>query len=46
LGSYGYYWSSSPVGVYAYFLDFNSTAVYPADLNSRAFGFCVRCVKD
>jgi uncharacterized protein (TIGR02145 family)/prepilin-type N-terminal cleavage/methylation domain-containing protein len=46
LGSYGFYWSSSPVGVYAYFLYFYSTAVYPAHGNYRAYGFSVRCVKD
>jgi hypothetical protein len=46
LGSYGYYWSSSPVGVNAYNLNFNSTAVNPANSGYRAGGFSVRCVKD
>jgi len=46
LGSYGYYWSSGPNGVYAYYLSFNSSAVNPANFNLRAYGFSVRCLKN
>ena len=46
LGSLGFYWSSSPNGVNASNLLFNSSAVYPADTNSRALAFSVRCIKD
>ena len=45
-GSYGYYWSSSPVSTYAYYLFFYSGGVYPADYGYRAYGFSVRCLKD
>ncbi len=45
-GSGGYYWSSTPNGIYAYNLYFNSTAVGPANNNIRAYGFSVRCLKD
>ena len=45
-GSYGYYWSSTPGGIYAHDLYFYATGVYPADYNTRAYGFSVRCVKD
>ena len=45
LGSDGYYWSSTPNGVNAYNLNFNSTAVNPANNNNRANGFSVRCIK-
>jgi uncharacterized protein (TIGR02145 family) len=46
---YGYYWSSTayPSDAYdAYYLNFNGTAVYPADYNAKDYGFAVRCVKD
>jgi len=46
-GSYGYYWSSTVNGTGAYYLYFNSSSVDPSyNLNSRAFGFSVRCVKE
>ena len=45
VGSYGYYWSSSVNGTYAWFLAF-----YGGSANMsyyyRAFGFSVRCLKD
>ena len=47
--SYGYYWSSSPYyggGNGAGYLYFYSGSVYPLDINSRAYGFSVRCVRD
>lgn len=46
LGSNGYYWSSSINGINAYNLNFNSTAVNPANNNNRANGFSARCIKD
>jgi uncharacterized protein (TIGR02145 family) len=45
-GSYGYYWSSSPNSTLAYGLYLNSSSVYPASSNYRAYGFSVRCVKN
>ena len=47
LGSYGCYWSASTFGYAAYCLYFNeSGTVVPADFNSRACAFAVRCVKE
>src|SRR5574344_1086470 len=44
-GSFGLYWSSTPNGDNAYFLYFdNGNALM--DINYRAYGFSVRCVKD
>ena len=45
-GAYGYYWSSSVTGIFAFNLKFNSGGVNPADNYYRAYGFSVRCVKD
>ena len=45
-GSNGNYWSSSPNGINAYKLYFNSTNVYPTNSNNRANGFSLRCFKD
>ncbi len=45
-GSNGFYWSSSPIGINAYRLYFNSTNVYPTLSNYRATGFSLRCFKD
>lgn len=44
-GSFGFYWSSTVINTDSHLLFFdNSTAqVYPAE---RAYGFCVRCIKD
>ena len=47
--SYGYYWFSSPYyggNSNASYLYFYSGSVYPLDINSRAYGFSVRCVRD
>ncbi len=44
-GSNGNYWSSSITGTNAYNLNFNSTAVNPANNNNRANGFSVRCIQ-
>ena len=47
LGSYGCYWSATTFGYAAYCLYFNeSGTVVPADFNSRASAFAVRCVKE
>ncbi|GHU35919.1 hypothetical protein AGMMS50256_31780 [Betaproteobacteria bacterium] len=46
-GSYGYYWSSSPISTNARALLFYSSSVYPQGSGSRrAYGFSVRCFKD
>lgn len=45
-GSLGLYWSSSPYSTNAVNLNFNSGAVVPANINGRALGFSVRCIKD
>jgi hypothetical protein len=47
VGNYGGYWSSSVRGAsIAYYLFFNSSSVYPARYDSRAFGRSVRCVQN
>ncbi|MDD5197922.1 MAG: FISUMP domain-containing protein [Candidatus Gracilibacteria bacterium] len=45
-GVYGYYWSSSPSGIYGYYVTISGTQVYPLDINYRAYGFSVRCLKN
>lgn len=45
-GSDGFYWSSSPNGSNAYYLDFYSSGVYPALDYNRAYGYSVRCLKN
>ena len=46
-GSSGYYWSSSPRGVYASNMFFYSDDISPTrDSGLRADGFSVRCIKD
>ena len=45
----GYYWSSSPYfggSNGAGYLNFSSGLVLPLNVNSRAYGFSVRCVRD
>ena len=46
-GNFGYWWSSSPLGSYAWFrgLDYYNEFVYRYDYGQR-FGFSVRCVRD
>ena len=47
VGSYGYYWSSSPYYVNSgYYLNFVSGYVLPSHGNNRAAGFSVRCVQE
>ncbi len=49
VGSYGYYWSSSPYSstdVYAGYLHFYNGRVIPDSDYYRAYGFSVRCAKD
>jgi len=41
-----YYWSSSPGSPNSYGLYFNTSGIDPANNNSRANGFSVRCVKN
>ena len=45
-GSHGLYWSSSFYSsAYAYYMDFDSSAVGPQGYNDRRFGFSVRAVQ-
>lgn len=44
--SVGRYWSSSPSGVSANYLYFDSTNVNPTNSTYRTFGYSVRCIKD
>jgi len=44
-GNYGYYWSSTLSGSYAYNLHFNTSSAGMYN-NNRANGFSVRCIKD
>ena len=47
LGSGGNYWSSSPSGTNAAYLDFDSSFVNPANTGGgRADGFSVRCIRN
>jgi len=47
IGSYGYYWSSTPVdGMYSDVPYFSSSTVYINNTSYIASGFSVRCVKD
>ena len=47
VGYYGFYWSVSPDGKYAYCLYFsNYGRVYPASDYDRAYGQSVRCIKE
>jgi len=46
VGTFGYYWSNSPSGQNAYYMQFNSTSVIPSTPTSRASGNAIRCVKD
>ena len=45
-GLSGYYWASTayPSELYAYYLDFNSTNVFPSNNYNRWNGFTVRCL--
>ena len=46
-GSYGYYWSSTPLGLStAYFLDFHSGVVDPANFCNRYKAYAVRLVTE
>jgi uncharacterized protein (TIGR02145 family) len=45
VGSNGSYWSSSVSGANSHYLDFYSGAA-SITIYYRAFGFCVRCIKD
>jgi len=45
-GNNGLYWSGSVSGVNAFYLYFNSGGINPADVNSRGYGFALRCIKN
>ena len=43
--SAGHLWSGTTYsGTYAYYLDYNSSCVYPANYVIRQYGFPVRCI--
>lgn len=44
-GTYGYYWSTTPSGSYAYYLGFYSSGNVSIDYSDRNNGYSVRCVK-
>jgi uncharacterized protein (TIGR02145 family) len=45
-GNFGYYWSSTENSSIAYYLNFTSSYVGPANGNSRTSGFSVRCIAE
>ncbi|MFA5986975.1 MAG: FISUMP domain-containing protein, partial [Parcubacteria group bacterium] len=45
VGGNGYYWSSTPYSIYAYFVQITGTSVFPANYTNRAQGESVRCIK-
>lgn len=45
-GTHGYYWSSSPICIYGYYVTITSTHVNPRWSSYRAYGFSVRCLKN
>ncbi len=45
-GNFGYYWSSTENGSYAYGLLFLSSGVNPANYSSRTYGYSVRCIAE
>lgn len=45
-GTYGFYWASSPLGNNGYVVLLSSTQVNPANVNARANGLSVRCLKN
>jgi hypothetical protein len=44
VGSYGYYWSSSPAGTNGSNLSFLSASVTPSSTATRGAGFSARCI--
>ncbi|MBD8347790.1 hypothetical protein [Dysgonomonas sp. HGC4] len=45
VGTVGSYWSSSPDGLFCYYLSFDSSVVYPDSSYYRAYGFTIRCIE-
>jgi uncharacterized protein (TIGR02145 family) len=45
-GVYGYYWSSSPSGIYGYSVYVSGAQVFPLGYDGRSNGFSVRCLKN
>ena len=45
-GGSGFYWSSTEIGINAYFLIFGSSFVIPANFDNRTIGFSVRCIAE
>jgi uncharacterized protein (TIGR02145 family) len=47
VGTYGYYWSSTPLSYYGYYLGFGSGYVnHAGNIANRLYGFSVRCVAE
>ncbi|NDV47686.1 hypothetical protein D0T49_11575, partial [Paludibacter sp. 221] len=46
VGSFGHYWSGSVYSYTSFYLSFNGSSVYTADIASRGHGFSVRCIAD
>ena len=49
VGSYGFYWASSPNAsnpLYAHTLSFYSSGIFHQGYDNRSYGFSVRCVKN
>jgi uncharacterized protein (TIGR02145 family) len=46
MNSTGYYWSSSPCGTDALYLNFDGSTVNPTYSFYRPYGFSVRCIKN
>ncbi|MFC1798074.1 hypothetical protein ACFLY2_02920 [Patescibacteria group bacterium] len=42
----GQYWSSSPNGIYGYYMTFASNSINPISFAARARGYHVRCFKN
>jgi hypothetical protein len=44
-GIFGHYWSNTVTGNDAYSLLIGDGYVHPANINYRAYGFAIRCIK-
>jgi hypothetical protein len=45
-GTDGFYWNNSVAGTNAYYFNFTSGSVFPANNGYRAYGFALRCIKN
>lgn len=44
-GFLGFYWTSSPYGIYAYHLVFSAHSLHPNEYTLHQFGYTLRCIK-